>query len=275
MKRMAKAAAPLVTLVAILAAWSVATGPGGLPSYLLPAPSAVFAALWSGLVDGSYWPHIGFTALSTITGYVIGSVAAIVLGVLVAESRTFERFFYPYIVAIQSMPKVALAPLILVWFGFGLSSKVVLVALICFFPLLVNTIGGIRRTDPDLIDMCRSFGRSPFFIFLHVKLPAAASSIFAGLQIGIVLALIGAVVGEFIASEQGVGYLIGSATVNMSVSTMFAGVIILAVIGMVGSAAVRALQGRLIFWEGPSTGLAAAPGPAQPPTVTVGSFESV
>lgn len=250
MKRLLQALAPLVTLVAILAVWTLATGPGGLPSYLLPTPASVLSALWVGLIDGSYWPHIGFTLLATATGYLIGSGAAIVLGVLAAESRTFERFAYPYIVAVQSMPKVALAPLILVWFGFGLSSKVVLVALICFFPLLVNTIGGIRRTDPELIDMARSFGRSPAFIFLHIKLPAAAGSIFAGLQIGIVLALIGAVVGEFIASERGLGYLIGSATVNMSVSTMFAGVILLAAIGMAGSAAIRAIQGRVIFWEG-------------------------
>ncbi len=253
MKTLQSVLYPLITLALVIAAWAFATRPGGLPSYLLPPPGAVFSTLYGGLVDGSYWPHIRFTLLSTLTGYAIGSLAAVVVGILIAESETFEKFVFPLIVAVQSMPKVALAPLILVWFGFGLMSKVVLVALLCFFPLLVNTIVGIRRTDPELVEMCRSFNRSRAFIFLHVKLPSAASSIFAGLQIGIVLALIGAVVGEFIASEQGLGYLIGSATVNMSVSTMFAGVLILAAIGMAGSSLMRFIAKRIVFWEGGRT----------------------
>ena len=240
---------PLITLVLVLAVWTYATGPGGLPSYLLPDPVSVGLALWTGLASGEYEPHIKYTLTSTLLGYTIGSVAAVVIGVLVAESRTFERFVFPYIVAIQAMPKVALAPLILVWFGFGLASKVVLVALICFFPLLVNTIAGIRRTDPELIDMARSFSRPSWWIFLHVKLPAAAGAICAGLEIGIVLALIGAIVGEFVAAERGVGYLIGSATVNMNVATMFAGVLMLAGFGIVGSALVRFAQRRIVFWE--------------------------
>jgi NitT/TauT family transport system permease protein len=246
---------PLVTFLIVLGAWSYATRPGGLPSYLLPDPLSVAQALWSGLSSGEYWPHIIFTLSSTLIGYVIGSVLAVGAGVLVAESELFERFVFPYIVAIQATPKVALAPLILVWFGFGLASKVVLVALICFFPLLVNTIGGIRRTDPELIAMARSFSRPSWWIFLHIKLPAAASAIFAGLEIGIVLALIGAVVGEFVAAERGVGYLIGSATVNMNVAVMFAGVIILALFGVFSSLAVRWVQRRVVFWEQPPSDL--------------------
>jgi NitT/TauT family transport system permease protein len=242
---------PLVTLLIVLATWRYATQPGGLPPYLLPSPVAVAHALWSGLSTGEFWPHVAFTLSSTLIGYAIGSVSAVFTGMLVAESRLFERFVFPYIVAIQATPKVALAPLILVWFGFGLASKVVLVALICFFPLLVNTISGIRRTDPDLIAMARSFSRPAWWVFLHIKLPAAASMIFAGLEIGIVLALIGAVVGEFIAAELGVGYLIGSATVNMNVALMFAGVLILAAFGVLSSLVVRWIQGRVVFWEQP------------------------
>lgn len=249
MKWLARLAPPLITLVIVLAAWSYATRPGGLPSYLLPAPLSVGEALWSGFASGEFWPHVAFTLSSTLIGYAIGSILAVAAGVLVAESQLFERFILPYIVAIQATPKVALAPLILVWFGFGLASKVVLVALICFFPLLVNTIGGIRRTDPELIAMARSFSRPGWWIFLHIKLPAAASAIFAGLEIGIVLALIGAVVGEFVAAERGVGYLIGAATVNMNVAAMFAGVIILALFGVFSSFAVRAVQKRIVFWE--------------------------
>ncbi len=250
MRRLLAVLPPAATFLALWAAWSYATGPGGLPSYLLPPPGAVARALWSGLADGAFWPHIRFTLTATLSGYLLGSLAAVITGILVAESRLFERFVFPYIVAVQAMPKVALAPLILVWFGFGLASKVVLVGLICFFPLLVNTIGGIRRADPDLIAMARAFSRPGWWIFLHIKLPAAASAIFAGLEIGIVLALIGAVVGEFVASERGVGYLIGSATVNMNVAVMFAGVVILAAFGVLGSSLIRALQRRVVFWEG-------------------------
>jgi NitT/TauT family transport system permease protein len=248
-------APPLVTFLLVLAAWSYATRPGGLPSYLLPNPSAVALALWSGLWTGELWPHVVFTLSSTLAGYAIGSILAVGSGILVAESRLFERFLFPYIVAIQATPKVALAPLILVWFGFGLASKIVLVALICFFPLLVNTIGGIRRTDPELIAMARSFSRPGWWIFLHIKLPTAASAIFAGLEIGIVLALIGAVVGEFVAAERGLGYLIGSATVNMNTAVMFAGVLILALFGVLTSLTVRWVHRRIVFWEKPLTDL--------------------
>jgi NitT/TauT family transport system permease protein len=253
MRLIRNVAPPLVTLLIVLAAWSYATRSGGLPSYLLPRPSAVALALWAGLSTGEFWPHIIFTLTSTLTGYAIGSALAVCAGVMVAESRLFERSVFPYIVAIQATPKVAIAPLILVWFGFGLASKIVLVALICFFPLLVNTISGIRRTDPELIAMARSFSRPAWWVFLHIKLPAAASAIFAGLEIGVVLALIGAVVGEFVAAERGVGYLIGSATVNMNVAVMFAGVLILAVFGILSSLAVRWIQRRVVFWEQPAS----------------------
>jgi NitT/TauT family transport system permease protein len=174
-------------------------------------------------------------------------VLAILLGALLAESRTFERFVFPLLAGLQAMPKVALGPVILVWCGYGSASKIVLVVLVCFFPLFVNTVNGLRRADPDLLDACRAFSASRVFLFLHVKLPSAVSEIFSGLQIGISLALIGAVVGE--SSQRGLGYLISSASVNMSVSTMFAGVVLLAVIGVCGAQFVRVLHRRVVFWE--------------------------
>jgi NitT/TauT family transport system permease protein len=147
------------------------------------------------------------------------------------------------------MPKVALAPLILVWCGFGIESKVVLIVLICFFPLFVNVIVGLRSADQDLIDLCRASCASRWYIFRHVKLPSAAGSIFAGLQIGASLALIGAVVGEFVSSQRGLGYLIASSTVNMSVATMFAAAILLTVLGIVATEAVRWAHRLVVFWE--------------------------
>jgi NitT/TauT family transport system permease protein len=242
---------PLVTLVLVLALWQIAVITLRIPNYILPPPADVFGALVSGFADDSLWPHIGYTLLETVTGYAIGSLLALVLGALLGESATFERYVYPLLIGIQAVPKVALAPLILVWFGFGFASKLVLVVLICFFPLFINMLVGMRRVDVELIDACRVFCASRTFIFFHVKLPFVAGDIFAGLQIGVSLALIGAVVGEFVSSQQGLGYLVQSSATNMSVSTMFAGVFLLAAIGIGGSQLVRAIHRRVVFWELP------------------------
>jgi NitT/TauT family transport system permease protein len=249
MQRLTSILYPLITLAVVLLVWHFSVVLLQVPDYILTTPGAVLRTLWSYFVDGSIWRHIGYTVSATLIGYVIGSTLALVLGALLAESRTFEKFVYPLLIAIQATPKVALAPLILVWFGFGIASKVVLVVLICFFPLFINTIVGIRRVDPDLIDACRAFKASRWYVFRHVKLPGAASDIFAGLQIGVALSLIGTVVGELVSSEAGLGYLIGSAAVNLNVSTMFAGVILLAAFGITGSQLVRWLHRRVVFWE--------------------------
>ncbi|WP_144633978.1 ABC transporter permease [Bordetella genomosp. 13] len=249
MHRLTQLVYPLITLAVILVVWHYGVIAFDMPDYVLPGPRAVFHALVAGFADGTIWRHIGYTVYATLLGYLIGSVLALVFGALLAESRTFEKFVYPVLVAVQATPKVALAPLILVWFGFGIASKVVLVVLICFFPLFVNTIVGIRRVDPDLIDACKAFSASRWYLFRHVKLPAAAGDIFAGLQIGISLALIGTVVGELVSSEAGLGYLIGSSAVNMNVSTMFAAVVLLAVIGIIGTETVRLVHRKVVFWE--------------------------
>ncbi|MVW70182.1 MULTISPECIES: ABC transporter permease [unclassified Bordetella] len=245
---------PLISLSVLVLVWHFAIQLFAIPDYLLPPPSAVFSALYQGFATGSLWPHIWATLSETLSGYAIGCSLAIVMGALLAESRTFERFLYPLFIGIQAMPKVALGPIILVWFGFGMASKVVLVALVCFFPLFVNTINGIKRTDPELLDACRAFSASRLYMLLHVKLPAASGEIFSGLQIGVSLALIGAVVGEFLSAQEGLGYLIASASVSMSLATMFSGVLLLAAIGLTGSMIMRAIHRRVVFWESRSSG---------------------
>lgn len=250
---------PALSLVIVIVAWSLAVRFFAIPDYILPGPDAVWRSFVSGALDGSLWPHVVATLIETASGYAIGCVLAIVLGALLAESPVFERFVYPLLVALQAMPKVALGPIILVWFGFGSASKIALVVLVCFFPLFVNTVTGIRRTDPDLIDACRVFSASRAYLFFHVKLPSAAKDIFAGLQIGVSLALIGAVVGEFLSSQKGLGYMIASASVSMSTATMFAGVLLLAAIGIIGAQCVRWIERKVIFW---------APQPASLTTTT-------
>lgn len=240
---------PLIPFLAIIVLWTASISLFAIPNYILPTPRAVVQALRIGYVEGLYWPHLLATLQATILGYLIGCGLAFVFGALVAASKIFERFVYPYVVGLQSMPKVALAPLIIVWFGFGISSKIVMVALICFFPVFINTIVGLRHTDPNLIDLLRVFSASRTHVFFQVKLPSAASHIFAGLQISVVLALIGAVVSEFVASQRGLGNLIQASSQNLDVAAMFAVLFTLALIGVLGSQLVQFVQRKLLFWE--------------------------
>ncbi|MBI5113102.1 MAG: ABC transporter permease [Rhodovulum sp.] len=246
---------PLLTFVVLVAVWKLSIVVFDVPDYILPEPLAVLRSLEAGYLGGEFWPHFLFTLRSTVTGYVLGCVLAIVIGTLLAESRLFEKCFYPYIVAMQSMPKVALAPLIVVWFGYGVLSKVVMVALMCFFPLFVNTVVGIRQADPALLNMMRAFSAPSWLIFYRVKLFAAAGHIFAGLQISIVLSLIGAVVAEFVASSSGIGWLIQSSLANFNTAQMFAALFSLVFIGLVGTKLVQFFHRRLVFWDkaGPNT----------------------
>lgn len=240
---------PLTTFAVLLAVWQLAVVVLKVPNYILPDLRDVGAALWRGYVVGDYWRHVAFTLRAMLIGYLVGCTVALILGTVVAESRTAERFVFPFVIGLQSVPKVALAPLVIVWFGFGIESKIVLVALICFFPVFVNVIVGMRSVDPNLIDMMRAFGASPLRVLLEVKLPSAASSIVAGLQVGIVLGLIGAIVGEFIAATRGLGYLIQSAATNLDLGTVFAAVLSLAAIGIAGTQILRWLHRRIVFWD--------------------------
>lgn len=240
---------PAITAAVLLAGWIISIEVFAVPNYLIPSPGSVLNALKTGYIDGQYWPHFFFTFQNTVAGYLIGAGLALLLGALVAESKTFERFFFPYIVALQATPKVAIAPLILVWFGFGMASKVVLIALMTFFPVFINTITGMRQTNPAMLDLMKVCSASRLHIFCNVKLPAAAGHIFAGLQISVVLSLIGAVVSEFVSSSMGLGYLIQSASVNMDVATMFACLFSLIVIGLSGTQLMSFLHNKLVFWD--------------------------
>jgi NitT/TauT family transport system permease protein len=248
---------PLTTLAVLLLAWEGSVRLLGVPDYILPSLSQVGAALWRGYVGGEFWRHLEFTLRATLTGYAIGSGLALLLGALVAEVRLVERFVFAFVIGLQSVPKVALAPLVIVWFGFGIESKVVLVALICFFPTFINVIAGMRAVDPGLVEMLKAFGASRPRILWEAKLPAAAGPIIAGLQVGVVLGLIGAVVGEFIASTRGLGHLIQNASSNLDLGTVFAAIASLAVLGIAGSQILRALHRRIVFWEARRAGAAA------------------
>jgi NitT/TauT family transport system permease protein len=240
---------PVAVGVVLIALWYAYVHYMHVPTYVMPSPQAVAYSFFEAFRTGYIYPHLLFTAESALLGYFAGCATGIVLGSLLALSPSVERAIYPYIIFLQSMPKVAIAPLLIVWFGFGLESKIVMVALISFFPVFINTFIGIKQTDSDLVDVLRVSSASGTSIFLHVKIPSAAGSIFAGLQIAVSFSLIGAIVAEFIASKEGLGTVIQQAALTMDTSLIFAGVTVLAVMGMIGTGIVRYLHKRVVFWE--------------------------
>jgi NitT/TauT family transport system permease protein len=236
-------------LVASFAVWEGAVRALRVPAFILPPPSQIAAALYRGALSGIYLHHFWITLAETLLGFVAGATVAFVFGTVIAASRPAEYFLYPYIVMFQSMPKVALAPLIIVWFGLGLGSKVVSAALIAFFPLLVNTIVGLRSADEDRVDLMRSLGATQMQIFWMLRLPSALPFLMAGLEVAMVFALVGAIVAEFVGSEAGLGMLIQSRNFSMDVAGEFAVLFILAALGLGLNAVVVLVRKRVLFWD--------------------------
>lgn len=238
---------PAVFVVVVLL-WEFAVQPLGIDDYVLPRPTQIVSALATQLTGEQFWSHLWVTLQESLLGFVIGVVAAMVLGTLISQVRLADRTLMPYIVAFQTVPKVALAPLFVVWFGFGTASKIVMAAVISFFPMLVNVIEGLRSADADRIQMLTVFGAGRFQVFRMVRLPSALPFIFAGLDIGIVFAILGAVVGEFIGAKEGLGYLLLQANYNFDIASMFAVLVVLSVMGLVAHSLIRFAQRRFAFW---------------------------
>ncbi|MET7640737.1 ABC transporter permease [Streptomyces sp. NPDC005438] len=234
--------------VVVVLVWEFALRPLGVDEYVLPRPSRIADALVTQLGDPMFWTHFQVTVQESLIGYLLGVATALLLGTAISQIRLVERTFMPYIVAFQTVPKVALAPLFVVWFGFGMTSKIVMAAVIAFFPMLVNVIEGLRSADADRIQMLKVFGAGRFQVFRMVRLPSALPFIFAGLDIGIVFAILGAVVGEFIGAKEGLGYLLLQTNYNFDIAGMFAVLIVLSALGLVAHFLIRLLQRRIAFW---------------------------
>ncbi len=227
----ARIAAALL-LIGLLAAWEFAVRQWGLSALVLPAPSAVATALWTGLSSGYFWPHIVVTLQALLLGLVLGSVVGLAIGMALAESAWLERVFKPYVVVSQVVPKLALAPLFVLWFGFGMLPTVLITALICFFPLMENTLTGLRQVDAQRLQLFQMLGATRLQTLLRLKLPTGLPAILAGLRVAIVLALVGVVVAEFMGSSQGLGAVIIAAQGMMDTTLMFAALVLIAAIGL-------------------------------------------
>lgn len=239
---------PLV-FVLVMLAWEYTTRLFEVPAYILPPPSDIASTLVEQYRSPRYWTHIRVTSQEVLVGFALGCAAAFPIGIAVSQIRLVEKTLYPYVVAFQTVPKIALAPLFVIWFGFGMSSKIVMTALVCFFPILVNIIEGLRAADQNQIEMLRSLGASRTQIFGKVQLPGALPFVFAGLDIGIVFAVIGAVVGEFVGAQAGLGYLLLQNIYDFDTAGLFGALVTLSLMGLLGHFMVRFLQRRFAFWS--------------------------
>jgi NitT/TauT family transport system permease protein len=239
----------LLLLAVTLGLWEVVVRAMAVPTYVLPAPSAIFVALYRGTASGVYLANFGVTVYETVLGFIAGTTLAFVLGTLVALSRRTEYYLYPYIIMFQSLPKVALAPLIVVWFGLGIASKVVTAAVIAFFPLMVNTIVGLRSADEDRVNLMRSLDAKEWQIFWMLRLPGALPFIMAGLQVAMIFALIGAIVAEFVGTQSGLGMLVQTLNFNGDVAGAFSILLILSALGLALNQVIVVVQRRVLFWD--------------------------
>lgn len=233
--------------------WKLSVNLLNVPSYILPAPEQVVVALWSGLAVpvgspmGWYLP-LWSTMANALAGFLIGALLGLFFGSLMAEFRPVETALMPYAFALQSLPKVAIAPLIVIWCGFGDGSKIAMAALLAFFPMMVNSFAGMRAAEIERIELMKVLSASRLETYRLVKLPSAAPYIFAGLDMGIVYALLGTIVAEFLGAQEGMGVAITKAQAVTDVAGVFAALVVLGVTGILLHLVVRQVERSVIHW---------------------------
>jgi len=235
-----------IFFLSLLAAWQVFVTVRHVTEFILPSPLAILGT------TQRYFPlllrHTWTTTYEIGLGFVAGNVIAVVLAVLIANSRLVERALYPLIIVSQTVPKVAIAPLFLVWFGSGVTPKVIITAVVCFFPTVVNTVQGLKATDENAVDLLKLVAASRVQVFTKLQFPNALPYFFAGLKISIALAVIGAIIGEWVGANSGLGYVIMYATQTLRTDFMFAALLLVSVLGVVLYMMVVLLE-RLLSWR--------------------------
>jgi NitT/TauT family transport system permease protein len=238
---------PLASFGALFVLWQWGVRAFGIPEYILPVPTEFLAKLWTDkMLIGE---HTLVTAKEILLGFLAAATISIPLGFFIVSLKPIERAVYPVIVFFQLIPKIAIAPLFVVWFGFGLFPKVLLTFLLCFFPTLVASMTGFRALDPRVLYLTRSMGATWWQTFRYVRLPAAMTYIFAGLKVSIVFAATGAIVGEFVGANAGLGYLLLRGTSYLDMPLIFAVLVALSVIGIFFSYLVQYAERALMPWQ--------------------------
>jgi NitT/TauT family transport system permease protein len=238
---------PLIFLLILIVGWDLAIRVFKIPPYQIPAPYDVLVTLyqeWPNLLAQA-WP----TTVATLWGFALSAAFGIPVAMLIAGSKTVEDYVYPLLVFSQSIPKIAIAPLFVVWFGFGLLPKVLSAFLLGFFPVVVSAVQGFKSVDPDMFDLVRALQANRLQIFRIVSLPHALPSIFAGLKVSITLAVVGAVVGEFVGANSGIGFVLQRSIGNFELPLMFAALLVLALIGVILFWLIDVVERLLIPWH--------------------------
>lgn len=239
----------ILSFLSFLLLWQLAAWFGGFPTFILPSPEAVAARFAQALLDGSLLRNAAVTLLEVLIGLTLGVVVATVLGYLIARSVRLERIISPYIVASQSIPIIAIAPLLVIWFGPGLFSKVLVCALVVFFPVLVNTVVGVRSVPEDLRDLMRSLQATRWQTLKNLEFPAALPVFLGGLRIGATLAVIGAVVGEFVGAKSGLGFLVNVGRGVYDTALVFVSVLTLIALALILYGFVSLLENHFLKWQ--------------------------
>jgi NitT/TauT family transport system permease protein len=234
--------------VVVFGGWEAIVRLLDVPPIVLPAPSGIAESMVDLLGSATFAWHLGVTLYEILAGFGLGALTGLFFGCLIGRFALLEKSLYPYLVAFQTVPKVALAPIIVIWFGFGVGSKIVITAIISFFPILANTIAGLRATPGDQIELLLAFTASRWQIFWKVQVPQALPYLMVGIDVALMMAVIGAIVGEFVSAKAGLGFLILQKNFSMDMAGVFSILIVLSAIGVALHLIVQGLRRRLIFW---------------------------
>jgi len=247
MKRLRSVITPFVGILVFLAVWEAGVALYKMPAYLLPAPSVIFETFVREFPRLAY--HGWVTAYEMLLGYAMAVAVAVPLAIAITSSQRFDSFVMPTLLFFQVVPKVAIAPLFLVWFGVGALPKILVAFLISFFPIVIDAAVGLRSMSGEMTDLARSMGASRMQVFARFRLPTSLPYLFSGLKVAATLAVAGAVVGEFVGADKGLGYLLLVTNSNMETALMFATIVALTIIGLAFFYAVELLEAFLIPWH--------------------------
>jgi NitT/TauT family transport system permease protein len=240
----------ILSFIVLLFSWKWIVTFFAISPAVFPAPDAVFNSMIANLADGTFEHDLSVTLTEVILGFFLGSAFGFALAVLIAEVKAMRILLYPYIICFQSVPKTAIAPMFLIWFGFGLESKIALVIVSSFFPVMINTLTALLRVDADLLDMMNAYCGRPWRVFVMLKLPSAMPALFSGLELAIVSSVIAAVVTEYLGATAGIGYRILTLNTNLDMAGEFSALILLSLAGFMLHALVRQLGRECVFWGG-------------------------
>jgi NitT/TauT family transport system permease protein len=242
-------AASAAVLVLLLAVWQYVTAAGMIHKIILPSPGAVLEAAPRLVLDRDFPGHAGTTLLEIFVGFILGSLLGLGMGLAMAMSPLLRKAFFPMAVAFQATPRIILAPIFIAWFGFGYESKVVQAIILCFFPVLINTLVGLLLTEENAIKLMRSLGATRWQTFRLLRFPDALPTIFAGVKTSLTFAMIGAIISEFVGAEAGLGHLLYRYNYELRIAEAYVLIIILSLLGIALFLAVEWLDKKLVFWR--------------------------